>query len=61
MQLGASMIKATHPQSRADRRRLKEYHEKKKLKGGAKRREEVRDEETKDELYTYRAGDIGLD
>lgn len=55
------MIKATHPKNRAERLRLKEYHEKKKLKGGAKRREEVRDEETKDELYTYRAGDIGLD
>lgn len=55
------MIKATHPKNRAERLRLKEYHEKKKLKGGAKRREEVRDEETKDELYAYRAGDASAD
>ena len=51
------MIKATHPQNRADRRRLKEHYEKKKLKGASRRREEVRDTETKDELYSYRSGD----
>lgn len=55
------MIKSTHPKDRADRRRLKEHYEAKKHKGAFKRREEIRDEETKDELYAYRSGNPSLD
>lgn len=52
------MIK--HPQDRADRRRLAEYYGKKKYKGAAKKRDEIRDQESEDELRSYRSGDVGL-
>lgn len=52
------MIKRAHPSDRAERRRLQEYHEAKKHKGGAKARAKIRDEETEDELRSYRSGEL---
>ena len=51
------MIKRGHPSDRAERRRLQEYHEGKKFKGAAKAKEILRDEETQDELRSYRSGE----
>jgi hypothetical protein len=55
------MIKKTHPADRAERRRLTEHYEKKKFKGAAKKVAAIRDEETKDDLNSYRSGYISVD
>ena len=54
------MIQRKHPTDRAERRRLKEIHEKTE-RFRTKAKAAIRDEETQDELRSYRSGEHSVD